>query len=330
MRGYIFKRILIGIGVLFIITTLNFVIFQVVYAGDPTRTIISPGFTHEQKQMLLEQYGLLEPLHIRYFKYITSMFTWNFGFSFTTMGSVAEEMSWRLQNTVLLLGTVLVGQILLGTPIGIIAGSKRGSKTDVTAMAAGLFADGVPAFFIQMIFLLFFSYLFILWFGFQVFPARGIVSVPPPTAPLALIADVAWHLAMPALTLIIAGFGGYALYVRNLIIDALTQDYVLTAHAKGVSERTVLYRHAFKSILPPIATMIALAVPGIITGAMITEYIFTWPGIGSWYIAALNADDFPVVQSVLFIYAILTIVCNLVADLLYGVLDPRVKVGVRA
>jgi peptide/nickel transport system permease protein len=330
VRGYIFKRILIGIGVLFIITTLNFVIFQVVYAGDPTRTIISPGFTHEQKQMLLEQYGLLEPLHIRYFKYITSMFTWNFGFSFTTMGSVAEEMSWRLQNTVLLLGTVLVGQILLGTPIGIIAGSKRGSKTDVTAMAAGLFADGVPAFFIQMIFLLFFSYLFILWFGFQVFPARGIVSVPPPTAPLALIADVAWHLAMPALTLIIAGFGGYALYVRNLIIDALTQDYVLTAHAKGVSERTVLYRHAFKSILPPIATMIALAVPGIITGAMITEYIFTWPGIGSWYIAALNADDFPVVQSVLFIYAILTIVCNLVADLLYGVLDPRVKVGVRA
>lgn len=330
MRGYIVKRILIGISVLFIIASLNFVIFQVVYAGDPTRTIISPGFTYEQKQMLLEQYGLLEPLHVRYVKYITSMFTWNFGFSFKSMGSVAEEMSWRLQNTVLLLGTVLVGQILLGTPIGIIAGAKRGSKTDMSAMAAGLFANGVPAFFIQMIFLLFFSYLFLLWFGFQLFPARGIVSVPAPTEPLALIADVAWHLSMPALTLIIAGFGGYALYVRNLIIDALTQDYVLTAHAKGISERTVLYRHAFKSVLPPIATMIALAVPGIITGAMITEYIFTWPGIGSWYIAALNADDFPVVQSVLFIYAILTIACNLIADLLYGVLDPRVKVGVRA
>jgi peptide/nickel transport system permease protein len=196
-------------------------------------------------------------------------------------------------------------------------------------MAAGLFADGVPAFFVQMIFLLFFSYLFVSWFGFQFFPSRGMMSVPTPTEPLTLVADIAWHLAMPAITLIIVGIGGYALYVRNLIIDALTQDYVLTARAKGLGERTVLYRHAFRSTLPPIATMIALAIPGLITGAIITEYIFTWPGVGSWYIGALNSDDFPVIQSVLFIYAILTIACNLIADLLYGFLDPRVRVGMR-
>jgi len=338
MRGYIAKRIVVGFITLFIIATLNFTIFQVIYAGDPTKTIITPGFTYEQKQMLLQQFGLNETLQTRYIKYIQSMFTGNFGFSFFTMGPVAEEMSWRLPNTVLLLGVALIGTLVLGTPIGIIAGAKRGSKTDLVAMAGGLFADGVPTFFIQMIFLLLFSYLFMLWFGFQVFPNRGMVSTPAwgfntdtqmIENPLAYVADVAWHLAMPALSLIVAGFGGYALYVRNLIIDAMTQDYVLTAQAKGLSERTVLYKHAFRATLPPIATMIALAIPALITGAIITEYIFTWPGIGAWYISALQSDDFPVVQAVLFVFAILTIVCNLVADLLYGVLDPRVRVGVR-
>jgi len=329
MRGYIIKRVIIGVIILFIIASLNFTIFQVIYAGDPTRTIINPNFTLQQKEMLRAQYGLNDTLQTRYIKYITNMFTWNFGVSFHTMGPVAEEMGWRIRNTLLLLGTVLIGSLLLGTAVGILAGSRRGSKTDVAAMAAGLFADGVPAFFVQMIFLLFFSYLFVSWFGFQFFPSRGLMSVPAPTDPLALVADIAWHLAMPAITLIIVGIGGYALYVRNLIIDALTQDYVLTARAKGLGERTVLYRHAFRSTLPPIATMIALAIPGLITGAIITEYIFTWPGVGSWYIGALNSDDFPVIQSVLFIYAILTIACNLIADLLYGFLDPRVRVGMR-
>lgn len=329
MRGYLIKRVVIGVVILFIIASLNFTIFQVIYAGDPTRTIINPNFHKDQKDMLRVQFGLNDTLTTRYVKYITNMFTWNFGFSFHTMGPVSEEMGWRIRNTLLLLGTVLIGTILLGTSIGILAGSRRGSKTDMVAMAAGLFADGVPAFFIQMIFLLFFCSVFVSWFGFALFPSRGMMSVPPPTETLAYVADVAWHLAMPALTLILGGFGGYALYVRNLIIDALTQDYVLTARAKGLGERTVLYRHAFRSTLPPIATMIALAVPGLITGAIITEYIFTWPGVGAWYIGALQSDDFPVVQAVLFIYAILTIICNLVADLLYGVLDPRVRVGMR-
>jgi len=329
MREYLLKRAIIAAGVLFLVAALNFTIFQVMWAGDPTSTIMDPTFTLEQKQMLLELYGLLEPLHIRFFKYIKNMFTWDFGISFLSMTPVAQEMSWRLYNTVLLLGTATVGTIMLGIAVGVFAGSRRGTKSDAFVLGVGLFADGVPTFFIQMIFLLFFSYLFYLWFGFQVFPARHMTSVPPPSDPLTYMADLAWHLAQPALSLIIAAFGGWALYVRNLMIDALTQDYIVTARAKGLSERSVLYRHAFKSILPPISTIITLAIPGIITGAMITEYIFTWPGIGSWYIAALNANDYPVVQAVLFVYAVLVILCNFVSDLLYGVLDPRIRVGVR-
>jgi peptide/nickel transport system permease protein len=329
MRGYIVKRIIIGVIILFIIASLNFTIFQVIYAGDPTRTIIDPNFKKEQKDMLRVQFGLNATLQERYLKYIVNMFTWNFGFSFHTFGPIAEEMGWRIRNTLLLLGTVMIGTILLGTSVGILAGSRRGTKVDMVAMAAGMFADGVPAFFIQMIFLLFFCSLLVGWIGFSIFPSSRMMSTPPPTEILPFIGDVAWHLSLPALTLILSGFGAYALYVRNLMIDALTQDYILTARAKGLGDRAVLYRHAFRSVLPPIATIIALGIPGLITGAIITEYIFTWPGVGSWYIAALQSDDFPVVQAVLFIYAILTIICNLIADLLYGVLDPRVRVGMR-
>lgn len=329
MRQYLTRRIIIAIAVLWIIASLNFVIFQVLAPISPENTIIDPDMTPEVRASLRRLYGLDQPLHIRYVKYIANMFTWNFGTSFRTLAPVAEEMSWRLPSTVLLLGSALVGVILIGIPLGILAASRRGSKMDVFTIGAGLFTWGVPTFFIQLLSMLFFSYFLYITYGVQVFPASGMYSKPPPTEPLAYMADVAWHLAQPLLTLVAAGFGSWALYTRSILLDALTQDFITTARAKGLNERTVLYRHAFRSTLPPIVTMIALSVPGVITGAMITEYLFSLPGIGQWYLSGLMAGDYPVVQAVLFMYAVLMIFANLVADLLYGVLDPRIRVGMR-
>lgn len=331
MREYLIKRTLIALTTIFIIATLQFIIFQVVSPIDPTATYImsDPRRTEEMRQSLLRSFGLLDPLHIRYLKYVRNMFTWNFGVSFRSMRPVAEEMSWRLVNTVLLLGTVLICTIMVGVPVGVLAASRRGGKVDVLAIGAGIFTWGVPTFFIQLLFLLLFSYYAYITFGFPIFPYGKMHSVPAPINPFEFIADTAWHLLAPVITLVIAGFGSWALYTRNILLDALTQDYVVTARAKGLTERAVLYRHAFRSSLPPIVTMVTLSVPGIVTGAMITEHIFTWPGIGHWYIESLFQGDYPVVQAVVFIYAVLMVVANIIADLLYGVLDPRIRVGVR-
>lgn len=327
-RAYIAKRIVVAIVVLFIIASLNFVLFQVVAPVDYVATIVDPTMTVEQRMMLRREFGLDQPYHVRYAIYLRNMFTWTFGLSFANRMPVIRELSWRLPNSILLLGVAQIAIILVGIPLGIWAGSKRGSKTDVSIIGSGLFAWGVPTFYVQLLFMLFFCYYLFMWFGIRV-PVGNIMGWPPPQNPILLIADVAWHLWLPVLTLVVASFGGWALYVRNMMIDALTQDYIVTARAKGLSERTVLYRHAFRSSLPPIVTMIAMAVPGIVTGAMITEYIFSLPGIGQWYLSSLLAGDYPVVQAVLFIYAVLMISANLFSDLIYGILDPRIRVGMR-
>jgi len=329
MREYIIKRIVFAFVTLFIIASLNFAIFQIFSPYDPFTYILDPKFTPELKAILMHRYGLDQPLSIRYVKYIQNMFTWDFGYSFLANRPVVEMMTPLLANTILLLGATLVAEVLVGIPIGILAASRRGSKLDIVAIGSGLFTWGVPTFFIQLLFMFVFSYYITITYNIRVFPIAGMTSVPPPQDALTYIADVAWHLAPPLITLVIASFGSWALYTRNLLLDSLTQDYVTTARAKGLSERTVLYRHAFRSTLPPMVTMITLSIPGIVTGAMITEYIFSWPGIGRWYLSSLNSSDYPVVQAILFIYAILTILANIVADILYGLLDPRIRVGMR-
>ncbi len=331
MREYLLKRVVVSLLILYVVASLNFVIFQVISPVDPVNTYLPAtlDIPMEVRERLRAIYGMDQPLHIRYLYYIKNMFTFEFGYSFTSRRLVIDEMAQRLPATVLLLGSAMVATILVGLPLGVLAASRRGSKLDVATIGSGLFTWGVPVFYIQLLFMLVLCYYLVVATGVRIFPVRGLYSTPPPTNPLAFMADVAQHIFLPVLTLVVGGFGSWALYTRNVMLDSLTQDYIVTARAKGLSERTILYRHAFRSTLPPIVTIIALSVPGIITGAMITEMIFTLPGIGQWYLTALNGANYPVLQSVLFVYAILTIFCNLIADLLYGVLDPRIRVGAR-
>jgi len=329
LRKYLAKRVVVALFILWAIASLNFLIFEGISPVKPEsmyRSLANPKFTPKMRKALIELWGLNRPMHVRYLNYVKNMFTWNFGFSLHTMTSIAEEMSWRLPTTVMLLGSALVGTILIGVTLGIFAASRRGSKVDVLAIGAGIFVWAIPIFYLQLLAMLLFYYYTHMAFGFSVFPPGDIASSQP-VQPVTYMADIAWHLALPLITLLLAGFGSWALMTRNLVLDALTQDYVVTARAKGLTEKNVLYRHAFRGTLPPIVTMITMSIPGILTGSVITETIFTLPGIGDWYLTGLMTADYPVIEAVLFIYTVLMVFANLLSDFLYGVVDPRVRVG---
>lgn len=328
LKGYVLKRVAYALITLFAVATLDFLIFQVFSPLDPVTLLIGPNFPPELKDTIIGQFGLNQPLLIRYAKFIESMFTFNFGYSFVTRTPVANEILVRLGNTLLLLGSAQVLTIVIGVAAGVLAASRRGSKLDILTIGSSLFAGGVPTFFVQILVLLFFYFVFVST-GVLVFPTSGKTSVPPPEDPFSYVADVARHLMLPLFTLVMTRVGYWALYTRNMMIDILSQDFVVTARAKALKERVVLFRHGFRVMLPSVLTLIAMSVPGIITGSIITEILFSWPGIGTWYLSSMLSGDYPAVQSLVFVFAILMIGFNLIADLLYGYLDPRVSVGAR-
>lgn len=328
MRGYVLKRLIYALITLFAVATLDFLIFQVFSPLDPITLFISPNFPPELKDTIIRQFGLDQSLWIRYGKFLTSMFTFNFGQSFVTRIPVANEIIIRLGNTLLLLGSAQVLTIVVGIAVGIFAASKRGSKMDVLTIGSSLFTGGVPAFFVQILVLLFFYFLY-LFTGVLIFPTSGKTSIPPPESPLLYAADVARHMVLPLFTLVVTRFGYWALYTRNMMIDVLSQDFIVTARAKALKERSVLFRHGFRVMLPSVLTMVAMSIPGIITGSIITEILFSWPGMGTWYLSSMLSGDYPAVQALVFVFAVLTIGFNLVADFLHGYLDPRVSVGAR-
>lgn len=322
-RSYLAKRFVIMFVTLFLIVNIQFFIFQVVSPIEPVQLMISKGFTEETKQMLLRLYGLDKPLLERYFIYIINLYTFRFGVSFISRRPVIEDIMLYLPNTLYLLGLAMILQLLIGIVAGLIAASKRGTRWDVIVITLGLIAWAMPAFIMQLIF----RFVFAHWLGW--FPYGLMVSYPPPTDAAGYILNVLYHTVLPLTTLTLIGFGSWAFYTRNLLIDVLTHDYILTARAKGLKESIIVRKHAFRVILPPIVTMILMALPELITGALITEYIFSWPGIGWWLINATMHADYPAVQGLFFIYSILMLVSNFAADLTYGFLDPRIRVGVR-
>jgi len=323
MKRYILRKMVYALMVLYIIATVNFMIFQVFSPLDPINTLWDPRLPVEYKEVLRHQFGFDQPILTRYAKYVVNLFTFNFGYSFVTRKPVIQEIAVRLPNTLLLLGSALVLSVLAGILLGVLAASRRGTKVDVLVIGSGLFAWAAPIFFIQLFLVLFLAYYN------RLFPVGKMTQVPPPTDFLAFVADVLYHLALPVTSLVLAQFGFWALYTRNMMLEALTQDYTVTARAKGLKERSVLFGYAFRTILPPVTTMLLLAIPSLITGSIITEYVFSWPGMGKWLLDSMRTYDFPAVQALFFFYAILTIGANFASDLLYGWLDPRIRVGVR-
>jgi peptide/nickel transport system permease protein len=291
--------------------------------GNPVAILISGNLAANQAELadaLRAMWGLDQPLPVQFAQYIVNMFTFNFGYSFTEgFRPVIESIAARLPNTLLLMGTAALITIILGVVTGIAAAAKRGGKFDMGMVVTALTFYSIPTFWLGMMFILLFG------FYFPIFPMGGTVSVPIPEDPLAFAVSVGHHLVLPSLTLALVSYGGYMLVMRNTLIDVLTEDYIVTARAKGVDERTVLYKHALRNAILPLVTMIALTFGFLITGATLTETVFNWYGLGRLIFDSVMQQNYPVLQAIFYIMALTVIIANFIADILYGFLDPRVR-----
>lgn len=326
LRTYILKRLIFSIILVFFVLTLNFIIFELM-PGDPMEIFASARVFTDQatRDRIAAQFGLDQPLHIRYVYYIRNMLTGNFGVSYQYHKEISQLLLPRLMNTMYLVGTSTVIAIALGTFLGVLAAWKRGSTVDNASVIMSLITYSLPSFWMGMVMLLIFSH-YLGWF-----PSAGIVpahwAVHWPTNPLVEIYGRLQHLFLPVLTLVLFQYGGYLLLTRATMTEALTEDFILTARAKGLKERTVLYKHALKSASLPLITSIALSFGFMLTGAIITEQVFTYPGLGLWLWHAITYADYPVLQTQFFIIALCVIIANFIADVMYGMVDPRVKYG---
>ncbi len=324
-KAYATRRIINTFIVLIVTVTLQFFIFRVM-PGNPITYFVSPNLPLEARQALMQLWGLDRPLYEQFFTYLYNLFSGRLGISFISQRYVSDEIMERLPNTILLMGSSTILTIILGVILGVSAASHRGSKRDVGSVTFGLLTEGLPTFFLGLLLLMVFAYYLPIKTGGLInFPVAGTVSRPPPTDPVSYALDVLWHLTLPMITLVIIGFGGYTLIIRNLMIDVLTQDYIVTARAKGLDSRSIVYHHGLRSILPPISTMIGLSLAGIMGGAVLTETIFSWYGIGRYLYEAILQNDYPVMQGTFFLLSLVTILANLVVDLAYGLLDPRIR-----
>ncbi len=262
------------------------------------------------------------PVYEEFWFYLTGMLTGNFGTSFTSGRPVIAEIQDKVGPTLLLFGTGTVIAILIGILGGVVLAWVRGSKVELAAIVASLFFYSMPIFWFGLILL------FVFAFTFNAFPSGGYGCVDAQGNILPLLpcaGDVLWHMTLPLLNLVILNLAGYALLMRNSLLEVLGEDFVIVARAKGLRERTVMYKHAARNAMLPVTTVVAIAMATVISGGVLTETIFSWPGMGFYLVQRTLTQDFPAVQAAFFILALLTILGNVVADVAYAYLDPRVR-----
>lgn len=330
LRQYLIKRIIVAIVLFLVVLVFNFFLFRIpvfVLGVDPASLYINPGMDLDAIEHIRRLYNL-PPANATWFDwwihfvtYMQNMLTGQFGRSFMTFRPVVLDVMERLPNTLLLMGTSMVFAVILGVVMGIVAASRHGGKLDTGIITFSLTMYSLPVFWMGMLLLLVFG----VWI--PIFPMGHTISWPIPSNPIEYVFDVGWHLFLPCLTLTLGFFGGYMLLMRNTLVEVLTEDYILTARAKGLAERTVLFKHGVRNAFLPIITLIAINFAFIISGAVLTETVFAWYGMGRLLFQSLMSHDWPVAQAIFWMIAIAVIVANILADILYGVLDPRIKYG---
>lgn len=317
MLSYVARRILEAVPSLIGISMLSFLLFHIV-PGNPAKLMLGDKYTPERALILDRQMGLLKPLPQQFWIWFSHAAVGNFGYSYTYHEPVWSLIMQNIPNTLVLVGTSIVVAHFLSIFLGSIQGYFHDTFFDYAMTAATYFTYSMPTFWVAILLV---QYLAV---DLGWFPTGGIVSA---TANNPGLGDYLAHLALPVLTLAVVSVAGWARYLRSSMMEALVQDYVRTARAKGVAEWTVVVFHALRNSIMPLVTFVGLALPGLFGGALFTEEIFNRPGMGLLYWDAATERDFPVLLGVTMFLGALVIVGNLLADVLYALVDPRVVYG---
>ena len=304
---------------LFAVVTFNFLLFHVL-PGDPVHLMARSGHLDAEAQAELTRlFGLDRPLFVQYLIYLKDLLHGDLGFSFVYRQPVTDVLAPAMKNTLLLLGAATLVTVIAGIGLGVLAGSRANTRTDSTVVVNSLILWSLPTFWIGLILI----FVFGVWLGGL--PISGITTPGYEFSTWGHIVDVGRHLILPTITLALVEVAEFSLITRSSLVDVMSEDYMLTARAKGLARRVITWHHGVRNALLPVVTATALYVGLVLGGAIQVEAVFSWPGMGLLTYKSVLARDYPLLEASFLIFSITVILANFGADLLYRVIDPRVR-----
>ena len=313
MLKYILKRILQAIPLLILITVICFALINLA-PYDAVDAITTPDMSAAEIEMRREAYGLNDPVYVQYFRWLNNILHGNFGYSLLSHTSIKYDLMIRIPNTAILVLASYATAYVLAIVLGLVAGSYKNRWPD--KIIDGLCSIGIatPTFWFAMLLIYIFS------FRMKIFPIMGMHTVGDNS-----LGDLLWHFFLPYITLVVGFLPDLTRFVRGSTIGQMKEDYVVVQQAFGAKQVQILIHHIIRNVMIPMVTKLGMALPQLVTGAVVTETVFTWPGIGNYFVSAVKGLDYPIVMAILVLSSTLVILGNLLSDILYCVVDPRIK-----
>lgn len=314
MLKYISKRILQAIPLLFIISIICFTLIQLA-PYDAVDAMTTPNMTQKTIELIKARYGLDQPAYMQYFYWVKGILSGEWGYSIVTHESITNDLSARIPNTILLVFPAYILALLFSIILGLIAGAKKGKLADKMIDGLSSFGIAIPSFWMAMILVFIFGH------RLNLLPILGMHTIGNEES----FSDLLSHMILPCTVLMLSFMPELVRYVRSSTIGQLSEDYVMVQQAYGANSTWILYKHVLRNVLLPIITIVGMSLPMLVTGAVVTETVFGWPGIGTYFVKAIQGFDYPVVMAIMLLSASLVIIGNLVSDILYSIVDPRIK-----
>ena len=313
MLKYILKRILQAIPLLILITVICFALINLA-PYDAVDAITTPDMSAAEIEMRREAYGLNDPVYVQYFRWLNNILHGNFGYSLLSHTSIKYDLMIRIPNTAILVLASYATAYVLAIVLGLVAGSYKNRWPD--KIIDGLCSIGIatPTFWFAMLLIYIFS------FRMKIFPIMGMHTVGDNS-----LGDLLWHFFLPYITLVVGFLPDLTRFVRGSTIGQMKEDYVVVQQAFGAKKVQILFHHIIRNVMIPMVTKLGMALPQLVTGAVVTETVFTWPGIGNYFVSAVKGLDYPIVMAILVLSSTLVILGSLLSDILYCVVDPRIK-----